>query len=494
MNSFARACEDGRFDDVRKMLDTDTISRMELFQQTDANGLSLSHWAAYHSNIEFMKYLITFKEFNINAKDNHGRTALLTAMFPRYTESIHQHAYVRFPPTALIEMVKVLFEANNDLINYRDQYGVSPLEYAIRIHHFDVVKFLVDLGASVNHEYLFGYYIFHSAALHRRIDCLTYLLYKTDCDPAIPDCDGWPPCCRYVRYLLMSPRLSKEDIKFAIDFIKFTYKSPAEEVQVYFLLLDCFNYRHLYYGHADAMFLEIVNLLLPKHRSRSLLEKILKASAPLVSFSIITLTLFESINKSIDKCTTVVQKHRYMGLLEELKSYFLGELFTICSTDESVFNEYIAEVHRLGGTFKKYDEMQKFCAASTAETPSQKVFNFMNDLLLHGSNFISYPQPSYLLLQQYRSRPLSNVLLPFDYFPMWTFQKKESDPPYNFNEYHEVVEKKSNSFEVISLKNLSRMSVRKYYFENYSHYGALSLLYSLDIPIILRQFLCYKND
>lgn len=488
MNSFARACEDGRFNDVRKMLDTDTISRMELFQLTDANGLSLSHWAAYHSNIEFMKYLITFKEFNINAKDNHGRTALITAMCPRYTESMHQHAYARFPPTPLIEMIKVLFEANNDLINYRDQCGASPLEYAIKIHHFDVVKFLVDLGASVNHTDLFGYYIFRSAALHRRIDCLTYLMYKTDCDPGIPDSDGWLPCCRYVRYLLMSPRLSKEDIKFAIDFIKFTFKSPAEEVQVYFLLLDCFNYRHLYYGHAVAMFLEIVNLLLPKHRSGSLLQKILKASAPSVSFSIITLTLFESINNT--KCTLVVEKYRYTGLLEELKSYFLGELFTICSTDESVFNEYIAEVHRLGGTFKKYDEMQKFCAALTTETPSQKVFNFMKGLLLHRTIFDS----SYLLLQPYRSRHLSNEILPFSYFPHvpWMFRKEESDPRYNFNEYHKLVEEKSDPFEVISLKNLSRMSVRKYYFENYSHYEALSLLYSVDIPIILRQFLCYN--
>lgn len=291
------------------------------------------------------------------------------------------------------------------------------------------------------------------------------------------------------------------------NFCGFSYKSPATTVEVHFLLLHCFKNRNNNYraNRAREVFMVITKLLLPQHPRKHLLQKILQAKLP-NDYCLITLALFQMIEKNIDKCklTPVVIK-KYLRYLEDLKSYFLQELFTLYLAEESLFKEYIILVVRNGWNFNNVKLMSKLCASLTEETSSRSVFTFIKSLLLHEFNYIDSFEPSRLLLTPYLSNHLLNAFVPLSRFVhapielIWIFGLGKKDCHYNFNEsencihdYNILLERKSDYSEVVSLKNLCRMSIRKYVFQIYTHHMALSILYSLDIPIELRQFLCYN--
>lgn len=249
--------------------------------------------------------------------------------------------------------------------------------------------------------------------------------------------------------------------------------------------------------------MELVKLLLPHQSKKHFVQKILDAKLP-SHYCLITLTLFEKFGKSVDNCN-LNQRVRYIGVWENLKSHFLQELFTLFLADEPFFNEYTAETERFEWTFDEFELLSKLCEVLAKETSNQKAFNFTKSLLLHGFSDMLLAQPSSSLLLSHMGEHLLNVFVPLSNFVhapialIWIFGSVKIDCRYNFNEsencindYHKLVERKSNNFEVVSLKNLARMSVRKCIFESCTHLEALSMIYSLDIPMELRQFLCYN--
>lgn len=504
MNSFLKACGEGHFDIAIEMLQTDTISRNALLQQTDANGFNCLHYAADHCDVDFMRYLLQFKELDITARDHYGHTAFCKAVMPEY-------AYIGryYQPEPCIEMITMLFEVNNDFVNCIEECRCNVVYNAICFHDITVVKLLINLGCSVNKTDT-GFNSFNALPFHRfnalqvaaderRIDCIRYILSNTDCDVNIADAYGWLPCCSLIKALLLDPRQipSKEEIDYALKMLLFTYKSPTETVEVYFMLLECWRDR-------SNMFEEIVRILLPHHPRKHYVEKILNAKLP-NHFTIITLTLFEGMEKYMYKCKLIQsEKEKYLRDFERLKPYFLEELFSLYLADEPFFNEYITEVIRIGWKFKELKLKAKFYEASKI-TSSQKVFNFVKNLLFHKFDMKPLEQDLSSLLVSHVGYHLLNVFIPLSNFVHVPIQLiamsrgEKIDCHFSFNEsenyindYRKLEEKKSNHIEVVSLKNLSRQSVRKYIFENYSHYDALSKMYSLDIPIELRQFLCYN--
>lgn len=496
MIAFVRACIDGDLDIIKDMLQTDSIRRKELLKLTTAYGSNCLHMAVSNGHQECTRYLLTTKELEICTKDRKGYTAfhLACRKLPLYRPS-----YFHLPILS-IKMIKMLFDANNDFVNCCSDDHVSPLQSAVEHHHLDVVKFLIDLGATVNHKDSRGSTVLHTAASAtiRRVECVRYLLYETNCDPSVRDQFGWLACCKFVRGLLVNRLPSNEEIQFGVEFLVFTYESPAETIEVYFLLLDCFDRK----GRAYNVFIEIVKLLLPHHPRKKFLMKLF-AKIPR-NYCLITLILFEMIEKSIANCN-LIQTERYLRLLEHLKSHFLQELFTLYLANETYFNEYIEMVVTNGWKFNEFEIVSKFCSNLTDETSSQIVFNFIKSLLQHKFSIMTFPQPANVLLLSHMRKhvlyvfaPLSNfVNVPIELVKI--FGSKKCDRRYNFNEsencvsdYRRLLLGSYQNKSVVSLKNLSRMSLRKYIFQSCTHYEALSTLYSLDMPLKLRQYLCYN--
>lgn len=496
-------CSRKAFDIAKMLLEQqipETKKRM-LLESCSATGRNCFFFAAVHVNIEAMRYFLTeIKELNISARSVITKETVYYACF----------SVVENSPVPNLEMIKMLHDVDNDLINYLDGLGRTYLHIAVTENAFDVFKLLIELGVSVHHKSYEKTDVLKMAALYRRVNCIRYLLYEMDCDPCSRDMFGWPTCNVFIQCVLNPSSEqgipTKEEIEFAVELLSLTYNSTAETIEVYFLLLDCFRFDDNRCDWHYYLFLEIVKLLTPTHQKQQLIEKFLNAKLPR-GYCLITLILFEMVDKYIcNNCQLIhTEQEAYLRYFEDLKSYLLRELFTLYLADEPLFNEYIAEIIRIGWTFCGFELMSKFCETLTGEMSSQKIFDFMKSLLLTEFNFKSLMQSSPLLLSSNISNTLSKIFVPLSNFVhvpielIWIFGSLKKNCHYNFDEsenciidYNALVKKESNHFEAVSLKNLSRMSIRKYFFQTYTHYEALSMLYSLDIPLPLRQFLCYN--
>lgn len=507
MNSFLSACEEGNFEKAKTMLRYDSETRKRLLRLTNPYGWNCLHFAAYYGHVEFIRYLLTLKELDTTLKDRRGMTAFHRALQRQRNANMiadpHGQQILIYQPEPTIQILKMLFEVNNNFINCCDTYNVSPLRTALSYHHLDVVKLLIDFGSSVNHKNKHGSSELHIAAFLRRVDCIRYLLYETYCDPSIPDAHGWLAVCKFIKSLVLNRIPSVEEIKFCVEFSWLSFENPAGTVDVYFLLLDCFTYRE---NHGHMVFMEIVTkLLLPKHPKKHLVDRILQAELP-SDYCLITMALFEVIKNRIDQCELIPAVTKlYMQYFEDMKSHFLLELYTLQTVDEPLFNDYIAEAVRNGWKFNEMRLMSKFCSTLTKEASSQSVFDFMKTLIRHGFVFMDSFEAGLSLLPSYLSdhflnvfAPLArNVNAPIEIVRVFGSQKCHIHFEYTeadnaVNVYKKLLERKCGRHEVVPLRNLSRTIVRKYVFHNHTHYEALKLLYTVNIPQELRQFLCYN--
>lgn len=504
MRTFLNMCRDGDMHEVTEVLKSYKLSRASFLKQRDSNGWSCLHWATWHRDIECVKYLLSLKQLDINAKDNAGRTPFYLALLPQ-TMYQTQNGVTIYRRELPLEVVKMLLEANNNDSSFFEGLCDGPLEIAMMsmCHSFDVVKMLVDFGRSQGHNCDI---FWHCSAMYRRVDCMRYLLYQTNQDPKKRNKMGWPACFIFFQNVLRDAVVSSKEINFGLELLSITCKYPVKTVEVFFLLIDCFRYKDYRNDkRAYNIFMKIVKLLIPKHPMQYFVVKISQATLR-SDYSLITLTLFENIHKSIPNCKLApMEKQRYLVYLENLKSNFLQELFALYLADESFCCEYITQIKRMGWTFNEFEMLSVFCSSLTVLTSMQKLFSFTKILILHEFCLVSSIAPSTLLLPAHMDEHFLTVFVPLSNFvhpPIeltWIFGSEKNDCHYNcietencVNDYHAIIHRKSNHREVVSLKNLSRMSVRKYMFKRYSQFEALSLLYSVEIPIQLRQFLCYN--
>jgi ankyrin repeat protein len=77
-----------------------------------------------------------------------------------------------------LEGVKTLIEQNPELVNAKDKDGRTPLHWACRGVHLEVVKFLVDKGADVNAEDSNKVVPLHSLAVRNSTEAIEILLAK----------------------------------------------------------------------------------------------------------------------------------------------------------------------------------------------------------------------------------------------------------------------------------------------------------------------------
>lgn len=450
---------------------------------TGWNGL---HRAVEKNHIECTKYLLTFKELDTVGETCVGDTAL--------------HVGCNSPNTS-IEIIRMLLDANNDLVNYVNNENIDPLQLAIMGNRFDIVQLLIDYGASVNRQDFDDEAALHIAARTRRVDCIYYLIYETDCDTNLLNKHGKTACFIYFISLITKainfgsdPCISKEEIDCFIELVWFTYGSSIKQREILeiFAMMDCcFTF---YAAPIRNLYMEIVKIffLTPSNPRQYFVEKILDAQLP-KDYCLITLMC--EVNEQINDFH-----------FTNLRSNFLHELFTLFLANETFFNEYIAEVMSTGWKLNELEQVSAFCSHLPNEISIQTLFTFAKSLIQYGIDFTKFLKRCHLYLtSNLQVQIILNAFVPLSQFAnvptelIWTLHSERKCRFYHFNEsnyfltdYNMLLDSQRNHCEIVTLKNLSRRSVRQYFFQNYVHFKALSILYTLNIPKELRNFLCYN--
>lgn len=356
--------------------------------------------------------------------------------------------------------------------------------------------------------------LLHKAAKTASTSTIRKLLYDINCeyetDPNILNRHGKTAAFMYFINLLTKANdfgsdncLTADEISCFIELLWFTYDPESlleNQVNEIFDMIDyCYQFSDV---PIRKLYMEIINVFMsPQNPRHYFVEKILKANLP--SDYCLVGVLF-AVNERLHESNFV-----------NLRSNFLRELFTLFMANESFFEEYIAEAMSTGWRFNVQNQSSAFCSLLAKESRSDRslttipsLFRFMKFLIQYEVDFVQMLKLTRLHLPPtLADNLLVSVFVPLSNFInatidlTWTLRlsKQKKFSYFNFNEtelvpndLNALAERKSQ-FEVVSLKNLSRMAVRKHCFENYSHYKALSILYSLHIPIKLRNFLCYNN-
>ncbi|CAG8654630.1 17763_t:CDS:2, partial [Gigaspora rosea] len=118
------------------------------------------HYTAGKEDIEIVKFLL-----NIETKyfiiDKNGRTPLHWAAFEGYEE-----------------MVKNLVEKGTNLVEFMDNYKETALYQAVWNGRMNIVKFLYDQGAKINHKNINDWNPLHLAAISCQVEVFKFLKNK----------------------------------------------------------------------------------------------------------------------------------------------------------------------------------------------------------------------------------------------------------------------------------------------------------------------------
>jgi ankyrin repeat protein len=92
--------------------------------------------------------------------------------------TLRSQEIITFAAVGNLEKVKELIDSNPQLVNSQDSLGRTPLHWACRGVHFEVVKYLVDNGANVNARDNNGVMPLHSLASRSHFEACKYLIAK----------------------------------------------------------------------------------------------------------------------------------------------------------------------------------------------------------------------------------------------------------------------------------------------------------------------------
>lgn len=515
INSFLKACSDGNFDEIILSLKDSKVSPPWLLHITDLNrGWTCLQWAAWHSNVKCVKFLLTQTNINVGVKDKSGQTALHLSLQPR-ADNVNRDARGRiaYPREPSFEIIKMLLEVNNyEFAGCSKPQCATNIASSLMCHHFDVIKLLIGCESFLNFS---KHILWHTAALYQRVDCMRYLLCRPEYNPKARDVLGLPPYFIYFQRIVRDTVVPmKEDIEFLFELMFITIESREDSVELYFMLIDCFRFRGTrQISQSHDIFTELVKLLLSNDDpKKQLVDKILCTELP-SDYCLVLLILFDGIMKYIEKCKFgLTIKESYLRYLEHAKDFFFQELFTLYKTHESLFVEYITKVVEMKWTFNRLELcslLPIFSSCLNSRSDKQKFFDFTKSLIFNQFGFILTAVP--LLVPNWSVDIFYDFLLNI-FMPLWKcvnapielmklLRFEEGDCYYNFNEtgnciddYKRLLERNSNQYEVVSLKNLSRMALRKHLFDNFTHDQALSKMYSSNVPPIIKRFICYNHS
>lgn len=459
--SLLKHCADGNLEEIKTIL-RHTKGRRNKVEVRDNHNWTCLHHAVKSGSVECIKFLLTIKELDTAAESFEGETALHIACTI---------------PNISSEIVSMLVEANADLINFVNNEEVDLLKVAVVRKRLDIVKFLIDNGAPVNKQDLDGDTALHLAAIDLQLDAIIYLLYEAHCDPTICNESDKTACILLFAQLFENlnrySSLSPKEIDCFEELAKFTYNlydvNNPNENELELNQMVYFGY--LYSQPRNCLYTRILKLFYVPPSKQYFFQKISQSNVP--SCHCLIVALLEHTNADHDQTS-------------EIWSRFLLELFTLFLSDESLFNEYISEIMSSGRRYSERSQAPNFCEfiRQNEDLPEklfepQQLFSFLKALILYEIDF------------DVLMRCCAMMLTPTVMLTVFAPLAKFVVPDEVLNDLNRSIDVKIRN-EVVSLSKLCRKSIRTYYFKTYSHYTAVKALYSLNVPIKIRSFLCYN--
>jgi ankyrin repeat protein len=123
--NFLSAAETGKLEEVKRY-----IHQGGMVDVTDADGWTALMKASYQGHYDIVEYLLE-NEANVNAKNKHGRTALISAS--------------AWHPS----IVKLLVRKGAN-VNVADNRGRTALMQATYFYKLEIINFLINSGADLN--------------------------------------------------------------------------------------------------------------------------------------------------------------------------------------------------------------------------------------------------------------------------------------------------------------------------------------------------------
>lgn len=141
IESFFNAARRGDLDEIKKYLEGHQIP----VDQRDANQKTALMLACHFGKVETVKFLLE-RGANPNLIDHYRGNSLtcLLEIHPFGNDAHRIHHHIKF------EIIKILVEAGVDINHRADDKGYSPLHWVAESGSVEMVKFLVDLGASLD--------------------------------------------------------------------------------------------------------------------------------------------------------------------------------------------------------------------------------------------------------------------------------------------------------------------------------------------------------
>ena len=504
MERFWSACQIQNWSAVIDMLQNDK----SLIRFRDENHWTGLHYATHYLDTGAIKYMLAMEDVDIDARDFSGATA-----FDFLFRLRGDHFAYNFE---VIEAVQLFIEKNKKVVNHCDNNNVSLLQCALRNQHILVVKKLTEYGSDVNHINGFNASVLQVAAETLRVDCIKYLMINKACNAIAVNSFGEQACHSYVKILLHKPNPSSEQIEFVNEMLQLTSKSQLDITQTYLLLIDCFVAKILRnYAHANTLFVKILNLLMPDHPAKCFVKKILCTNLT-NKYTLIIMELMPYMNLE-NVILSEGMVNAYRNTMEVISNNLLKFLFELHEIEELMFKEIITEVRYRKWAVDPFEMVSHFCSYldENGTKTKQQVFRFLKVLVEQNVHFFDAMSPSTETIPTHMRKfifgfcvPLSNFVYPTLELARLFGARTIENRHLNFNEtmnciedYEKLIERDSRNenvvslevVKVVSLKNLSRMSLRKYAFSKYSHIEALNFLYGgVDVPVNVKDFLCYN--
>lgn len=143
-------------------------------------------------NLEICQLLLNHKTFDCTVRSYEGCTALMIAVVANVP----------------LEIVELLVRAKPSLVSVKNNEEVPPLHEAVKNRRLDIVKVLLEFGASVNDFDLDLENCLHLAASNSDHDMIDFLLNHTEVDTRAKNRDEMNPLC----LLLVRSRNEDQDL------------------------------------------------------------------------------------------------------------------------------------------------------------------------------------------------------------------------------------------------------------------------------------------
>ena len=207
----------------------------------DSNKTSPLHYIVQTNNPDLVRLLLQHGA-KVNVKNNYGRLPLYYAVLAGNMEIIailleekadpdifsESYAEPLFTAPNFATNLKILINSGTNINNYG--IGRIPLSIAASRGLNDIINILLDAGANINAQGLYGYTALHEAICYNHIDTAIILLSR-GADPNIANEDGYT--------LLLYPGINDKLTKYLIDAgVNVNIKNKSETTPLHIAIQD----------------------------------------------------------------------------------------------------------------------------------------------------------------------------------------------------------------------------------------------------------------